>query len=89
MAGFAENQDYGVGFNTWTSGQKARRIAALVSPLFASMFFLCWANIATFSCSRLGRHHSMMNTMRLWKGVIIWGLLGAGAFLLLSAYSWE
>lgn len=24
VAGFAENQDYGVGFNTWTSGQKAR-----------------------------------------------------------------
>lgn len=23
VAGFAENQDYGVGFNTWTSGQKA------------------------------------------------------------------
>eukprot|EP00439_Symbiodinium_sp_Y106_P037781 s4465_g4.t1 len=22
VAGFAENQDYGVGFNTWTSGQK-------------------------------------------------------------------
>eukprot|EP00913_Durusdinium_trenchii_P028769 g26980.t1 len=22
VAGFAENQDYGIGFNTWTAGQK-------------------------------------------------------------------
>ena len=44
VAGFAENQDYGIGFNTWTSGQ---------------------------------------------KGIVIWGALAVGAFLLLSAYSWE
>eukprot|EP00435_Cladocopium_sp_Y103_P033731 s1485_g8.t1 len=42
VAGFAENQDYGVGFNTWTSGQKgiviwgALGIAAFVAGEFAA-----------------------------------------------------
>ena len=55
VAGFAENQDYGVGFNTWTSGQKA--------------------------------HGGKVLKTR--QGIVIWGALAVGAFLLLSAYSWE
>ncbi|CAE7235501.1 rub [Symbiodinium sp. CCMP2592] len=31
VAGFAENQDYGVGFNTWTSGQKGVIIWGLLA----------------------------------------------------------
>lgn len=49
VAGFAENQDYGVGFNTWTSGQKGIVIwGALGIAAFVLLSAYSWALFLCF-----------------------------------------